>query len=476
MDEKGFLIGILKKTHRIFTKSWKKQGKLQGAAQDGNRSWITLIAGICADGTSLPPALIYQASSGDIQDSWVDDYQPDDKAYFTSSTTGWTNNELGMEWLIRVFDHATKKKAGNGWEPRLLFLDGHGSHINMPFLEWCHTHNIHICAYPPHTTHRLQPLDKSIFSPLATYYSQELDHWIQATQGLCKMNKRQFYKLFKPAFEKAFSEQNIQSGWMQTGIYPLNPAQVLDQLSIKLAPPTSRPTTASSGSQSVISLSDWRKINQVVKDAVGDVLGYEGWRVLNVCSQLQAENALLKAQIEGLKEAVRIEKKQRKPKKALFAELRADNGNGAIFFLPAKILAARELQMKKAKEAEAVQVQKREEQLQRQLHKEEQAEIKRQAAAARQERREKVAAEKAEKQIRKEEALQQRLANLQLSNEQRGAGKTQQKKPQRAQDQILCSSAATELSKSRVDLQQEVRTSRSGRQLRKPQHLDNYEL
>jgi hypothetical protein len=48
-----------------------------------------------------------------------------------------------------------------------------------------------------------------------------------------------------------------------------------------------------------------------------------------------------------------------------------------------------------------------------------------------QERRKKVAAEKAEKQAHKEEALQQRLVSLQLSNEQRSAGKTQRKKPQR---------------------------------------------
>ena len=38
MDEKGFLIGMLQKQHRIFTKTWQEQGELQGAAQDGNRS------------------------------------------------------------------------------------------------------------------------------------------------------------------------------------------------------------------------------------------------------------------------------------------------------------------------------------------------------------------------------------------------------------------------------------------------------
>jgi hypothetical protein len=97
MDEKGFLIRIVKKTRRIFTKSWKKQGKLQDAAQDGNRSWITLITGICANGTLLPLALIYQASLGDLQDSWLDDYQPGD---LTSSPTGWTNNELATLYRL----------------------------------------------------------------------------------------------------------------------------------------------------------------------------------------------------------------------------------------------------------------------------------------------------------------------------------------------------------------------------------------
>lgn len=44
MDEKGFMIGVLQKTVRIFSRAWKIQGKLKGAAQDGSRTWITLLA------------------------------------------------------------------------------------------------------------------------------------------------------------------------------------------------------------------------------------------------------------------------------------------------------------------------------------------------------------------------------------------------------------------------------------------------
>ena len=73
-----------------------KKKRLLGASQDGNRDWITLLGAVCADGTALPPALIYGASSGNIQDTWLEEYNPEtQESYFTSSATGWTNEDLG---------------------------------------------------------------------------------------------------------------------------------------------------------------------------------------------------------------------------------------------------------------------------------------------------------------------------------------------------------------------------------------------
>jgi hypothetical protein len=66
MDEKGFLIGHLQKVRRIFSKALMQQQRLLGTGQDGSREWITVVATICADGSSLPPALIYKAVSGDL--------------------------------------------------------------------------------------------------------------------------------------------------------------------------------------------------------------------------------------------------------------------------------------------------------------------------------------------------------------------------------------------------------------------------
>ena len=69
MDEKGFLIGILSKIKRIFSRRRYKEGSVKQIIQDGNREWITTIAAICADGSALSPGLIYQAVTGHIQDS-----------------------------------------------------------------------------------------------------------------------------------------------------------------------------------------------------------------------------------------------------------------------------------------------------------------------------------------------------------------------------------------------------------------------
>ena len=89
MDEKGFLIGFGSKTRRIFTKQALQKVSKFAALRDSNREWITILATICADGTWLPPALIYKAETGNIQDTWVQDLDVSEhQAHFTASPTG----------------------------------------------------------------------------------------------------------------------------------------------------------------------------------------------------------------------------------------------------------------------------------------------------------------------------------------------------------------------------------------------------
>jgi hypothetical protein len=112
MDEKGFLLGRITKAKRVFLKDLKASGKLLAAGQDGSREWITVVATICGDGTALPPLLIYDSTSGSIQDSWVQDFNSNEyDAWFTSSASGWTSDEIGFKWLEEFFDKKTREKA-----------------------------------------------------------------------------------------------------------------------------------------------------------------------------------------------------------------------------------------------------------------------------------------------------------------------------------------------------------------------------
>jgi hypothetical protein len=134
IDEKSFLLGRITKAKPVFPKDLKASKKLLGAGQDGSREWITVVATICADGTTLPPLLIYDGSSGSIQDSWVQDFESNEhRAWFTSSPSGWTSDEIGFKWLETLFDKNTQAKARRAW--RLLFVDGHGSHVTLKSLE-----------------------------------------------------------------------------------------------------------------------------------------------------------------------------------------------------------------------------------------------------------------------------------------------------------------------------------------------------
>ena len=116
-----------------------------------------------------------------------------------------------MHWLEEVFERFTALKAEFGLQPRLLYVDGHGSYLNMRFIEYYDNHNILLAVYPPYSTYRLQPLDVSLFSPLATYYGQELNQFMFKSQGLSRIIKKDFLRLFWPAFIKAFSQSNIES-------------------------------------------------------------------------------------------------------------------------------------------------------------------------------------------------------------------------------------------------------------------------
>jgi hypothetical protein len=77
MDEKGFMLGVLTCSKRVFNRTMYKEGKIKAHIQNGSREWITLPACICTDGSALDLAIIYQSASSLLQDLWLQAFDSD---------------------------------------------------------------------------------------------------------------------------------------------------------------------------------------------------------------------------------------------------------------------------------------------------------------------------------------------------------------------------------------------------------------
>ena len=84
-------------------------------------------------------------------------------------------NELFVVWLKHFLSHVGCTKD----RPVLLILDGHSSHTkNTEAIQYARDHGVVILSLPPHTTHRLQPLDRVFYKSLIAYYIHECDRWL----------------------------------------------------------------------------------------------------------------------------------------------------------------------------------------------------------------------------------------------------------------------------------------------------------
>jgi hypothetical protein len=226
-DEAGFMMGKI--TTQLVVTGSERRGRPK-AIQPGNREWVTLIAAINAAGWSVPLFLIF---AGQYHlSAWYEEDIPRDWAIAVSDN-GWTNNELGVEWL-KHFNAYTKTRVVGA--RRLLVFDGHKSHHSLEFQELCKENNIYTLCMPPHSSHLLQPLDVGCFSPLKRAYSREVESLIR--HHINHITKLEFLPAFKTAFNRSFTPANICSAFRGAGLVPLQPDAVLSKLDVQLRTPT----------------------------------------------------------------------------------------------------------------------------------------------------------------------------------------------------------------------------------------------
>ena len=349
----------------------------------------------------------------------------------------------------------------------------------MVFIEWCDKHHVLLAIYPPHTTHRLQPLDVSLFSPLATYYTQQLETFIYSTFALSSLGKRDFFKLFWPAYINAFTEANINSGWQKTGLHPFNSELVISKLtqhSNGNKDELLRPGSNQSSGSSALSAATVRQVEQLIEKVANkvDSKNQKNQRkLLNTILRLQDKVIHLEHENKSLWATMNHKDNKKKLNKPLMGEFRAQEGHGAIIFLPAKIDEYRSLNTRREQKKDDDKAAKELVKLQQQQRKA----ANQLAALQRKEQRqqqltERVASEVAAK-AQKELVKEANNASKQLNNDLQSSTK----KPKRQQHllsipQVPPISHNIEVVAGRSD----PASQRPSRTKRAPPYLDGYQL
>ena len=320
-----------------------KSGRVIKRKGDGNREFITCLAYVSAIGKWIPPVLVYKGLSNDLRNTWVKDVHKDSGVHFASTANGWSNNALGLRWLQTTFENATKPKSDR--TRRLLLVDGHSSHVNMDFIDWADRHRIIIMILPPHTTHRLQPLDVGMFQALSTAYSKQIDELLDNGLGKVHMSKRFFYKMFKKAWDVSFTEENIQSAFRKPGVWPVDGTEMIAKVT---KPEPIFDPGCSTPSKSPKTPLNSRALRQARHAMERSPTTRKLDRIFKSARVLAAQVSILQKENKGLVESLALKKDKRRRGRRL--NLCGEESGGVEIYTPGKVVQAREYM--EAKDAE----------------------------------------------------------------------------------------------------------------------------
>lgn len=187
-----------------------------GAVTSAERgTLVTLALAVSAGGMCLPPFYIFPRTKFQNHFLTSAGFGADGAA----NPSGWMKAEQFMKFLHHFKKHAHPSTDN----PVLLLLDNHESHITITGLDFCKENGIIVLSFPPHTTHKLQPLDRTVFGPIKRLYNAALDNWMRMPTNAAKtITIHDIPGLSREPIQNGASISNIQAGFRATGICPLN--------------------------------------------------------------------------------------------------------------------------------------------------------------------------------------------------------------------------------------------------------------
>lgn len=223
------------KSPLIITPTGKRRVVKVSSAERGSN--VSVVCCVSATGHYVPPLFIFKRVR--MQDYLLHDAPPGSQAACNPESS-FINAKIFLEWL----SHFKKNVGPSADNQILLLMDNHASHITLEAVNFCRDNFITLLGFPPHTTHRMQPLDVSFFGPLKTAYSNVCNDFLTMNPGQTVAVKN-VPSLFHKAYAKAATLNNAVKGFEAAGIVPLN-SQIFSAEEFEPAVTTAAYATSSS--------------------------------------------------------------------------------------------------------------------------------------------------------------------------------------------------------------------------------------
>lgn len=193
----------------------EKGAKRVGTLASGERGRnVTVICAFNALGSYIPPLFVFPRKRMTFL---LSKDGPAGAAYFCSDN-GWSNEDIFVEWL----KHFVKHSNATVKNPVLLVLDNHSSHCSLKAYDFCKKNGIVMLSLPPHSSHRMQPLDVSFFGPLKKAFRSECDLQMK-NNSFQKLTHYDVASLFNKAYSRVATIAKGIAGFKASGIFPINP-------------------------------------------------------------------------------------------------------------------------------------------------------------------------------------------------------------------------------------------------------------
>jgi len=211
MDETGFSTVPTKIGKVISVRGARKVGQISSQERG---SVVTMALAVNAEGNSAPPFFLFDRKN--MQSVFLENASPGAVGFANGS--GWMQQTEFVEYMKFFVDRTKASKQS----PILLLLDNHSSHLSIEALDLSAENGITILSFPPHCSHRLQPLDVSVYGPVKAYYKSQCSAWQKNNAGKV-LEIRYIPGLVRSVLDLALTPRNIKAGFLSTGICPYNP-------------------------------------------------------------------------------------------------------------------------------------------------------------------------------------------------------------------------------------------------------------